>query len=183
MTLEAIYFVSQTISSVAVVASLIYLALQTRQTARNQRALMHQARVDTMLQEFAWGTDATMMPAILKHTMPADTPDTDAERYLSYFRLLFAHCEEAFQQWREGMIDTRRWRSTERNMRFVLAFPGNRAAWKLLRVAFDADFAAVVDALCTNAAHERPPSGGSVWKQLADQELAAVSPQPSATPA
>ena len=38
MTLEEIYFVSQTIASVAVIASLVYLALQTRQAARSARA-------------------------------------------------------------------------------------------------------------------------------------------------
>lgn len=176
MTLEEIYFVSQTISSVAVVASLIYLALQTRQTARNQRALMHQARVDTLANELAWAADLTMMPVVLKHGMPSDTPDTDSERFLVLMRQVFTQSEEAFLQWREGMIDVRRWRSTERNIRFGLAFPGIRAAWKLLRIAFDGDFVAAVDALCAQAATERPPSAGSVWKQLVDQELAATAP-------
>ena len=44
MSLEEFYYVSQIIASTAVLASLIYLALQTRQTSRNQRAQMNQAR-------------------------------------------------------------------------------------------------------------------------------------------
>lgn len=44
MSIEEIYYVSQIISSIAVLVSLIYLALQTRQTSRNQKAQMHESR-------------------------------------------------------------------------------------------------------------------------------------------
>lgn len=49
MTLEEIYFISQTVASVAVIASLVYLALQTRQAARNAKAAMHENRAETVL--------------------------------------------------------------------------------------------------------------------------------------
>jgi hypothetical protein len=44
MSLEHLYYLSQTIAAAAVMASLIYLALQTRQAARNQRAQIHDSR-------------------------------------------------------------------------------------------------------------------------------------------
>src|SRR5207302_7561953 len=46
MTLERISYLSQTIAAIAVVFSLVYLAIQVRQTERNQRAMMQQARTD-----------------------------------------------------------------------------------------------------------------------------------------
>jgi hypothetical protein len=47
MTLERIYYLSQSIASIAVVCSLIYLALQVRHAERSQRGVMQQgARIE-----------------------------------------------------------------------------------------------------------------------------------------
>jgi hypothetical protein len=46
MTLEQIFYLSQSIASVAVVGSLIYLGLQVRGAERSQRAIMQQGRAD-----------------------------------------------------------------------------------------------------------------------------------------
>ena len=48
MSLEEFYYVSQIFASIGVLASVIYLALQTRQTARNQKTALHQERVIQM---------------------------------------------------------------------------------------------------------------------------------------
>jgi hypothetical protein len=46
MSLEQIFYVSQSIAAVAVIASLLYLAAQVRQAERVQRATMQQGRAD-----------------------------------------------------------------------------------------------------------------------------------------
>ena len=46
MTLEETFYLSQTIASVAVVGSLIYLGLQVRYAERAQRGIMQQDRAD-----------------------------------------------------------------------------------------------------------------------------------------
>ena len=46
MTLEEIFYVSQSIASLAVVGSLIYLGLQVRYAERSQRGIMQQGRAD-----------------------------------------------------------------------------------------------------------------------------------------
>jgi hypothetical protein len=46
MTLEQIFYLSQSVASVAVVGSLIYLGLQVRSAERSQRAIMQQGRAD-----------------------------------------------------------------------------------------------------------------------------------------
>ena len=48
MTLEEINYIGQSIASGAVIASLIYLAIQTRQAARISRAAMHENRAATV---------------------------------------------------------------------------------------------------------------------------------------
>ena len=46
MTLEQIFYLSQSVASIAVVGSLIYLGLQVRSAERSQRAIMQQGRAD-----------------------------------------------------------------------------------------------------------------------------------------
>ena len=50
MSLEHIFYVSQSIAAVAVIASLLYLSQQVRQSERVQRATMQQARADRITQ-------------------------------------------------------------------------------------------------------------------------------------
>ena len=44
MTLEEIYYISQIVAVIAIFCSLIFVGLQMRQSARNQRAVMHANR-------------------------------------------------------------------------------------------------------------------------------------------
>lgn len=46
MSLEQVFYLSQSIASIAVVGSLIYLGLQVRGADRSQRAVMQQGRAD-----------------------------------------------------------------------------------------------------------------------------------------
>lgn len=46
MSLEQIFYMSQSVAAVAVVASIVYLALQVRQSERIQRAMVQQGRAD-----------------------------------------------------------------------------------------------------------------------------------------
>jgi hypothetical protein len=46
MSLEQVFYLSQSIASIAVVGSLIYLSLQVRGADRSQRAIMQQGRAD-----------------------------------------------------------------------------------------------------------------------------------------
>jgi hypothetical protein len=46
MSLEQVFYLSQSTASIAVVGSLIYLGLQTRGAERSQRAIMQQGRAD-----------------------------------------------------------------------------------------------------------------------------------------
>jgi hypothetical protein len=46
LTLEEVFYLSQSVASVAVVGSIIYLGLQVRGADRSQRAMMQQGRAD-----------------------------------------------------------------------------------------------------------------------------------------
>ena len=61
MSLENFYYISQIIASFAVLASLIYLALQTRQTSKNQKALMNQGVVNRISDTIHWMSEPRMV--------------------------------------------------------------------------------------------------------------------------
>jgi hypothetical protein len=54
MSLEQIFYVSQSVAAIAVVASIVYLAQQVRQSERIQRAMVQQGRADRALFKKVW---------------------------------------------------------------------------------------------------------------------------------
>ena len=60
MTLSDISSIVGVISGLAVLASLVYLSLQVRQTERNQRALMNQGVINGISENLRWSTEPHM---------------------------------------------------------------------------------------------------------------------------
>lgn len=179
MSLEEVYFVSQTIASVAVVASLIYLALQTRQASRNQLAQMHLGRVNQQLTDlFGVGGNANLAAVSVRGTN-VDPAMNDAE-ILQFTHWLFgrlALMEDQFRLHNDRMIADERWRSTEMGLKMTLSSPGTRAACRLFQQAFASkEFSALLDRLMTEARNSPPMSMPDVWKALAAEERANAPP-------
>jgi len=82
MSLEHIFYVSQSIAAVAVIASLLYLAQQVRQAERVQRATMQQGRADRTSQA-ALAVASSELVRVLQKGMAGDTELT---RFGSDFR-------------------------------------------------------------------------------------------------
>lgn len=128
MSLEAFYYISQIIASIAVLASLIYLAQQTRQTARNQRTLMHENRMQTISKDIELIVDPEFAPIWIRGSA-GDPSLTDVEliRFQFFCQLWLVQWEERFRQFREGMLDADRWRTSENTIRSWLTQPGQAA--------------------------------------------------------
>ena len=181
MSLEEFYYVSQIIASTAVLASLIYLALQTRQTSRNQRAQMNQAR-----SEWVRGSYEKMLDPQFVTTFRAGLvgdPNMDDEQ--SYLFAMFATSElqgfeEVFRQWRDGMIDDNRWQSTRDNLKGLMAWPGYRAMFELRRQYWDREFVTIVDGAFLNVKPMSINHLGQAWKA---QVAGLRASQPQSTPA
>jgi hypothetical protein len=177
MSLEDFYYVSQIIASVAVLASLIYLAIQTRQAARNQQAQMHAMRLQAIREDIRRMAD----PAF-QHTyqsgMAADTQLQPAElgSFLVFVYGLMLNFQEQFHEFQEGMINARRWEPSKLALRRQLTMPGFRAAISTFRAELDAQFVALVDQLLAEL--KTAPAMQSTylsWKQHAEEERAAAS--------
>jgi hypothetical protein len=78
MSLEQIFYVSQSIAAVAVIASLLYLAQQVRQAERVQRATMQQGRADRASQASLAAANPELA-RVLQKGMAGDTTLTREE--------------------------------------------------------------------------------------------------------
>jgi hypothetical protein len=106
LSLEEVFYLSQSIASVAVVGSLIYLGLQVRAADRGQRSIMQQRRADRVSK--AWLTIASPELAVVwQKGMDADTGMTRTEvtQWLLMCRAAFMSNEDSFMQHQVGAPD------------------------------------------------------------------------------
>lgn len=175
MTLEEFYYVSQIAASVAVLASLIYLALQTRQTARNQQAQMHATRLQYVRDDVARLADPAFSN-VFRLGLTAD-PNLKAEEgwqfVMTAYGLLLSF-QEQFHEFHEGMLNKRRWEPSRSTLKRQLSSPGFRAVFRLFRPQLDAQFAAVVDEIIAEAKVSPVEQlSFAKWQQLAAEERGA----------
>jgi hypothetical protein len=148
MSLADLASIGSLVSGVAVLISLIYLALQVRQSERNQRALMQQTRASRTTDLLI----AISQPGITEsYYKVADGDDDvsliDIRRFGSLFRASLYGFEDAYFQHQNRLLDDNAFASTLATIRFILRRPGVRANWKLQRQMHDTGFTALMDRL------------------------------------
>src|SRR4051812_19227990 len=84
MNLEQAYYVSQLVSTIALVFSVVYLARQTRLAARSNFAQMHQARSQQLHETTLMLTDPELGP-LVKAGLHGDTNLDDSQVLRFYF--------------------------------------------------------------------------------------------------
>lgn len=148
MTLEQVFYLSQSIASIAVVGSLIYLGLQVRGADRSQRAIMQQGRADRVSKASLTVANPELA-RIWKKGVSADPTMTGEEvtQWMLLCRSLFLSAEDSFLQRKAGALDKAAFDSFSAGASGFLRFPGVRAAWKLSASQYGKDFREFVDAL------------------------------------
>jgi len=157
MSLADLAAIASVLSSIAVFGSLIYLALQVRQTDRNQRTLLQQA------------TSARNMESLFKFIEPhnagvvarvwaGETEFTAVEAtQLSYLvRAMLLGFQDEFLLHGLSLAHSMQNDTQERAIRRIFAAPAFRAVWITTREAYSPQFAAYIDALLKDA----PPVAG-----------------------
>jgi hypothetical protein len=162
------------VGGLAVVVSLIYLALQVRQSEKNQRGTIHQMRAalstEVMLR-IATADVARSFRAGL-----TGSPDITEAQFWQFFyaaHAIFRTTENAFVQHRDGLIDKRQLASAKASARGFLANRGYRALWLATRSAREPDFRAFMDELAAEAAFTPPVDLFATWKALLDKEASS----------
>lgn len=180
MTLEQISDLSQAIAALAVVVSLIYLAVQVRQTERNQRAMMQQVRTDRGITLSKCFTEPHM--ASLMSKMAADSPDLTAEeqaQLTGYVRSLVLNLLDAHALHAMSFLSDEAYERAGAGSRWFFAMPHARATWQgITRPQFTPRDAAIIDRMVMEGVPLAPPMQLAEAGKKARDALLAHAGQP-----
>jgi hypothetical protein len=178
MTLEELYFISQTVAAVAIVASLFYVILQLREMRKNQRALIQQGRAQrntafTLRQ--TEGEMASLLTRALSDDGWTSLNDVELTQLMGWTRGMLFHFEDSYLQHLDGLMDDRAFEGAKSSIVTILSRPALRATWDLTRGFHSKEFAAFVDGLNRNTPLASAALGNlnSRWKQEVGALVAA----------
>jgi hypothetical protein len=154
MNWEAISAVGQIVGAVAVVVSVIYLALQVRSNARQTRLASMRAMSDAFNQ-WLYGLAGNPQIGELYYRGMHDFASIDGPdlpRFSALMDSLFRIYEDMYYQHIEQHLDPHVWRGFEAVMRDIIAYPGAKAWWQSRRHWFSGQFAQFIEGLASPAA-------------------------------
>lgn len=167
MTLENVFYISQTIASVAVVGSLIYVGLQVRYAERSQRGLMQQARADRTSMASLTAAGPELARIWMKGVAgDADLTPLELTQWLMMARSAFLSGEDSVLQYKAGLLSKETFDTYVAGARFHLARPGFRAAWKMQRATFGPEFRSFADSILHDVPVAPAPDSLAEWKAL-----------------
>jgi hypothetical protein len=179
MSLSDLANLSQIVASVAVVASLIYLAVQVGQTERNQRAMIQQGRADRA----SGGAMALAIPemaTVFRKGMTGD-PELTREEFdqlLLMCRALLLSGEDSFLQHKAGLLDARAFDSWIAGARAYMAAPGLRAIWKLTAAQYCVEYREFIEANVVNRSAVASADAFAAWRALVREQQLHDQPRP-----
>lgn len=155
MTLEQVFFVSQSVAAVGVVASLIFVGLQVRSSAKAVRSATAQA----VHENFAsWYLALTGNPGALAVVLKGfGSLDALSAAERAQFNCLFlaftSHSQNAFHQWRQGHLANDLWTCWEALLMNMVHSSGGMAFWRERSYVFAQDFRDEVEVIAAREPH------------------------------
>ena len=140
--IEVIQIVSNIIGTIAVALTVFYLALQVRASTKATYSQTYQTAV-AALGDMAAIVGETKEKSKLYADGMADPDLLDDDEYLQFAYLgisLFRKYENAFFQYRSGMIDDEFWDGHRDNLLWFFHRPGTQRWWKERRLGFSKAF-------------------------------------------
>jgi hypothetical protein len=158
MTLEQISYLSQTIAAVAVVVSLVYLAIQVRQTERNQRAMMQQVRTDRGIALSKCFTEPQMAALLTKMLEDRELVAEEQAQLQGYVRSLTLNLLDAYALRSMGLLSDQAFERAGAGARWFLSYPHSRAVWiGMVRQQFTPPDAVIIDKMVIDGVLLAPP--------------------------
>ncbi len=176
MGLSQLADLGELLGGVAVVASLIYLAVQIRQNTRTVRASTLHQNTDLWSSLFLRLAEPDLARAYLAGM--AGQLDIRPLQYTQFFficRSMFLAFENQYYQMRHGVLDSDAYAGYERSISTqFLAFKGFRLWWELNRSVFSPEFVDHIDAMITDVPEADPESLLREWHDIAQARTPAV---------
>jgi hypothetical protein len=157
MSLSDLASLGSFVSGFAVLISLIYLALQVRQTKRNQEIAIRHSRASRVVDLHLALADLAVADAWLHGSgRPQDITQTQVGQFTNLCRALFFHFEDSFYQREEGLLNDAAFETVVAGARLSARSPGFRTAWRMSRPNFAGRFLEFMDGVVAAAAVEPP---------------------------
>ena len=142
MTLEQVFYLSQSIAAVGVMASLIFVGLEIRNNAKAVRSgTAHAVHENHASWYVSLAGNASELTTATKGfvDLGALTPAEKAQ-FVCTFMALMSHSQNAFHQWRQGHLAKELWACWEALMMNLVNTPGGAAFWRERSYVFDRGF-------------------------------------------
>jgi hypothetical protein len=142
MNLNDLANIGQVIGAIAVVISLIYVALQIRQNTNAVRS----ATAQSVHEHFAGWYHLLAADLELSQLAVSGLRDysslSEAEkaRFIATFMAFLSYSQNAFHKWREGLLEPPLWRGWELLIMNLIAAPGGKDFWKERGYLFGDEF-------------------------------------------
>ena len=168
MSLEDLGNIGEFVAAVAVVVSLIYLAVQIRQNTRSVRTASYQALTTSMsnyLETISRDREAASM-FLRGLEDPGKLDDEDALRFVTTCMNVFNNFENLFYQRRQAMIESEFSERWKRVMRWYLRQSGVVAWWQHNKRMFSETFQTHVDEQLASVTPQKHEAGVNRWTGL-----------------
>ena len=170
MTLSDLADVGELLGGVAVVVSLVYLALQIRQNTRSVRGSTLHQNTDLWSHLFFRLAEPEIAKAYVAGM--SGQPDIKPLHFTQFFflcRSIFLALENQYYQVRQGVLDGDAYAGYVRAISSqLLAFPGLRLWWQQSRSVFSPAFVEHVDAIIAGTPEADPGVLLQEWQRLAE---------------
>lgn len=156
MSLETIYYISQIIAVLAVLASLIFVGIQIQQNTeqakdanRLARAQMHQQIADgfTEAMSLTLQIDDEIVESVFMNGITDQAGVAEMQKFSALMLGLLKHLENVFYQHKEGFVANEYWQSTCNYLILLLGRHGARQWWDKRKSVFANEFTQFVDEL------------------------------------
>ena len=149
----AVSAIAEVAGAVAVVASLLYLAIQVRQNTKQARLAAQQATVHELGHALrAQAHDRDWAELLSRALQGLDGLDgVERVQFLSHVGSIFRLYESAYHHYRDGVLDPQFWRGFERAIGDVIGYAGMREALAVRRHHLTDGFALFLDELMASA--------------------------------
>lgn len=147
MTLENMFYISQTVAGLAIVGSLLFVAMELRSSNQvNRHRMIEEQAADYRAELMGIATNADVARAWLSglHDFAALDP-VDKVRFSLVAHMFFKSNESIYLHFRDGSMRRELYEPLRLNMTDLLGYPGLQAIWKLRRHHFHSVYRSMVD--------------------------------------
>lgn len=176
MTLEAVYYFSQIVAVIAILASLVFVGIQIRQSteqAKRNEAATRSAAAQSVHENFAsWYLFAASnqydVDVVLRGLQdPDQLNDEESALFMALFQALFSYSQNAFYMWHEGHLRDEIWNSWAMALVTIFSTPGGQVVWKRRRFAYTDAFGSHVE---NHLLNQPLPESARPWVRTSAQQ-------------